>query len=152
MESNYFFREEQPKGIHISEAGKSYLLEATRWAKFLAIIGFVVLGLGCLSMLSAMFGDATAYNPYGVEMGMIKGLLAIVLIFTLIFIYPCYTLFRFAAIGKRALLGDDSIGLESAFNNLKRTFKFWGIYAIILLLFYGMILVFAITVAATASI
>jgi hypothetical protein len=143
---------EEPK-IIIDEAGKSYMLETARWAKFLAIMGIIVMAFAALGV----FGLMAAGSAISAELGQKYSggsivLSALYFILIAIFFYPMYTLLKFANLVKVAVTHFNQQQFDEAFRYLKNTFKFWGIYTLVLLFIYGIILVFTLTVAVTSSI
>ncbi len=118
----------------------SYLEETSKWAKFLAIVGFVYLGLGVLGILS-MGVFSSAFDPLYQEMGipMLPFLLFYVAIIGIMFI-PILYLYRFATNLKTAIQDNDASFLTDAFKNLKSHYKFYGIFVAIFLAIYGFFL------------
>ncbi len=148
MESN------QPldNSFNTSELGitsdvKSFLAETARWANFIAIVGFVLLGLLVLAgiffgtMLGALAGETGMPGGAGIAGGMMS---AVNIILALIVFFPLLYLFRFAKNTKQALRSNDQSTLTSAFENLKSHYKFNGILMIIILGIYALGLVVAI--------
>lgn len=137
----------------IDETGRAYILEISRWAKFLALIGLIFTGLLCIGLLFLVF-DASEIskqlgNIYGAGYGV--GMFFFYCLLILIFLYPSLTLFRFANRIKPALHTANTELFNEAFRNLKNTFKFCGIYMIIILTIYGLFILFAIITAAIAG-
>jgi hypothetical protein len=69
----------------------------------------------------------------------------------LIVLYPSITLLRFANRVKQALMTANNDQFNDAFKNLKNTFKFWGIYMILLLAVYGISIIFLLIGAAATG-
>ena len=141
-------------GLNIDPAGKSHLAEAARWARFLSIVGFVVIGLivlvgifagSIMSSMSKSFGD-NDLGPGARMSGGIMGsfLLIIYICVAALYFFPCLFLYRFATKMKTALAADDQETLNTSFQNLKKLFRFVGIMTIIVLAFYAIILVFGL--------
>ena len=140
-------------GLNIDPAAKAHLSEAARWARFLSIVGFVVIGLIVLvgvfagSILGTM-GSGLGGNDMGsarVTGGIMGSLLVVVYILVAALdFFPCLFLFRFASKMKTALAADDQETLNTSFQNLKKLFRFMGIVTIIVLAFYAIILVFGL--------
>jgi len=141
-------------GLSIDPAAKMHLSEAARWARFLAIVGFVMIGLIVLvgifagSIMGTLMGNAGAGNELGnlrVTGGIMGSFLIIfyILIAALYFL-PCLFLYRFATKMKTALAADDQETLNTSFQNLKKLLRFMGIMTIIGLAFYGIVLVFGL--------
>lgn len=131
--------------LKISEASKSFLLETTKWAKFLAILGFVGLGL---MVIGAFFIIALGSSLRGaggapVIMGVVYLLVAV------LYFFPTYYLYNFSVKMKKAILEIDQNNADSGFENLKSMFKFMGILAIVMISFY--VLFFFVALAIGAS-
>ena len=129
-----------------------YLTEAAKWAKFLAIMGFifcalfVLLGIFAGSIMSGFMGQTS--SSFGSEASglaaMGTGVIAAVyIILALIYLIPCIYLFNFASKMQTALRNNDQVNLNTSFRNLKSCFKFWGIMMIIILCFYAIVLTIA---------
>jgi hypothetical protein len=138
--------------LSVDPVAKTHLAETAKWARFLAIIGFIFLGLGLvvgiLSILTMsyatgnMSGDTTGFAAIA-SMG-IAGFILVYVIVGLIIFFPLLFLLRFANKMKAALASDDQQRLNLSFQNLKAYFRFWGIIAIIGLAFYAIVFLFAI--------
>jgi len=149
-------------GLGIDNVSKSHLSEAAKWAKFLAICGFIFIGLmvvyGILmsvmivSMTSTMSefetttGDASLKNLMGI------GMIIFYIAFAVIAFFPYYFLLRFANKMKSALVSNDQELLNGSFQNLKILYRYAGILTIIslVLIIFG-ILSMAVTVMMTGS-
>ena len=142
--------------LSIDPVTKTHLSETARWAKFLAIIGFVFLALmliggiisiGTMSYLSSNMGGDTA--GFGMFAGYGIGFLAFFFIIVAVIVFfPLMFLLRFANHMKAALASNDQQKLNTSFQNLKAYFRFWGIISIIVLAFYAIIFIFGIFGAA----
>ncbi len=142
----------EERKIIIDEASKSYMLETARWAKFFAIIGFVVLGFAALSVSGLLFTGAALAKELGQRYsGFSVGFSLFYLLLMFLFFYPMYTLLRFANLLKVSVNNFDQQGFDDAFRYLKNTFRFWGIYTIILIFIYGLFLLLATTIAVTSQ-
>src|ERR1043165_6982455 len=116
-------------GLNIDHISKSHLTEAARWAKFLAICGFIMLGLmivyGILMSIvfSTIMGGADeypgAYRRGGLTSAMGTFVVIFYLIFAVIAFFPYLFLLRFANNMKMALASDDQGTLNESFLNLK---------------------------------
>jgi len=136
--------------LSIDPVTKAHLTETAKWARFLAIIGFVFLGLGLVVGIISMaamsyvandvstagFGSLASFGIAGFVFGYI---LLILLVF-----FPLLFLLRFANQMKAALVSNDQHKLNVSFQNLKAYFRFWGILAIIVLAFYAIAFAFGI--------
>lgn len=121
---------------------KGYLLETSKWSKFLAIVGYIGLGFIVLLGLLLMFGLSLP-NAFPKGMPMFGfGLLYILM--AVLYYFPTTYLYKFAVKIKNGVNSNDESIVTDAFLNLKKTFKFIGIMMIVILSLYALILVFAV--------
>ena len=118
--------------LEITDTLKSYLLDAAKWGRFLAVIGII----SCLLMVAGAFyaGYYVSHLPsysFGSSMG--QAVTAFYIFFAVIWFYPCLFLYKFSANLLLALKSNTQEHIESAFISLKSAFKFLGIVAIIIL-------------------
>lgn len=146
-------------GFGIDTASRAHLSEAAKWAKFLAIVGFVVCGLIVIagifagSFLSVMSG---AYSDeYRGSTALTSGMGAVMAVMyigmAILFFFPYLFLFRFANQMKSALNTNDQQTLNSSFQNLKVMFRYVGILTIVLLSFYALAILMVIVTAASGN-
>ncbi|MDR3712551.1 MAG: DUF5362 family protein [Puia sp.] len=141
--------------LQVDHETTSYLGETARWAKFIAVVGFVSCGLLAIFGLFAgsifgasSFGNSNLFGGSGMG-GMIGVFLTVVYVgLAVLYFFPCLYLFNFASKMKVALHNNDQIQLNTSLKNLKSCFKFMGIMLIIILGLYGLILVGSIIGAA----
>lgn len=122
-----------------------YLLETSKWGKFIAIVGYVLIGIFILLGIFVMFGfsqisrlSGTAY-PMGL-FGFLYILIAVA------YYFPVNYLHKFSIQIKQGLNSKDVIPLSSGFQNLKSLFKFMGIFVIVILSIYALVLLIALPV------
>ena len=132
--------------LHVDHRSTSYLNETARWAKFLAIVGFVSCGILVLVAIFAGSFLAGAFGRLGTEGAALGGamLSTIYILIALVNFFPCFYLFNFASKMQMAIRSNDQEKLSASFSNLKSCFKFVGIMTVIVLSFYGLILIFAV--------
>lgn len=124
-------------GLGIDNTSKSHLSEAARWAKFIAICGFILIGLMILYGIGmAMFFLQFQYddNRYGSnEMKNFAGVVTFIIFGACILLsfFPYLFLLRFANKMKRALESEDQSELNASFMNLKILYRYMGILTII---------------------
>lgn len=130
--------------LEINDAAAQHLYETAKWAKFLAIVGFVFCGLFVLFGIyfATTVSSLGYYNRAFSGLGPAVGILYIVL--SLIFFFPFLFLMRFATKMKLALNSSDQETLTEAFNQHRRMYKYIGIIAIIIISIYALIIVFAL--------
>jgi len=140
--------------VHIFESGglnemsRAYLLETSRWTKFLAIMGFIATGIMVLAAFFMMAMGSTMGALAGSSASMMGGLMGvgmgmIYILVAAIYIYPVITLYKFSRNMKRGLQTNNNDLVTEAFRNQKNLYKFLGILMIILLAFYLMAFIFA---------
>ena len=122
--------------LSVEPATKAHLSEAAKWARFLAIIGMIFLGLMVVAGLFVATTVSTINQfdspGYSSPFAMFGPSIAIVyIIFAVIGFFPLLFLLRFANKAKAALSGNDQDALTTAFQNLKAYFRFIGILVII---------------------
>jgi hypothetical protein len=137
-------------GLSIDPAAKAHLSEAARWAKFLAIVGFVFIGIVVIAALFAGAIFSTYLNAFSaqggeaVARGMGFGITLYMLACAAVGFFPCLFLFRFSVKAKAALASGDQEGLNTSFQNLKKYFRYIGILTIIFLALYGIMLLISL--------
>ncbi len=121
---------------------KTFLKETAKWGKFLAIVGFIMIGFFVVfaifagTIMSGVLSEMS--GPSAVSGGMIT---VIYLLLGLIYFFPVLYLYRFSVKMQTALKNDDQEFLASSFENLKSCYKFMGIFMAVVLGFYGIVLV-----------
>ncbi|HYE53338.1 MAG TPA: DUF5362 family protein [Chitinophagaceae bacterium] len=136
--------------LHVDQQSNAYLHETARWAKFLAIVGFiacafiVLAGIFAGSIMSSM-GDGFGMAGLGVGAAIMYILIA------LLWFFPCLFLYRFAVRTQVALRNNEQQNLTAGLANLKSYFKFVGILTIIFISIYLLIFIFAMLGAGMAS-
>ena len=134
--------------LQVDPTASVYLRDASKWAKFLAIAGFIFCGLFvvvavlALTVLSALFNSVGASGVGGMGGGPIA--IIYIAIGALDF-FPCLYLYKFAARMQAALRTNDQERLNSSFRNMRAFYRFVGILMIVGLLVWLLgILVLAI--------
>lgn len=126
--------------LSITNESKGFLLTACKWAKFLAIVGFVGIGLlviVAIAILFIGFAPGGFDSPFG---GMPVMMMLIYLILALFYFFPTLYLYRFAVLTKRGIENTSSDLVTTGFENLKACFKFVGVTMAIILGFYAAML------------
>ena len=134
--------------LAVDEAGRAYFLETVRWTKFLAIIGFILVGLimiGGVSML--LFSPAFGTPVYGIISG--PFIFALYVAMGALYIYPVTCLYRFSTLIKRAIVSNNQAQFNNALRYQRNLFKFLGILTILLIVLYAVAIIFAIVATAT---
>ena len=135
---------EEVEALWISEDIRSYIYDAAKWTRFLAIVGFVFSAIVAISAFSvaAIFSSLAAVNPGNPMLKLNPAVItAIYLLFALVVFYPSFLLFKFSTAATQAVLFTDQTSLSVAMNKLKSYFKFWGIVTIITIILYILMIV-----------
>ncbi|MGN6568543.1 MAG: DUF5362 family protein [Flavipsychrobacter sp.] len=145
------FTPEENNQLAIDHVGKAYLLETVRWTKFMAILGFIAIGLLFLLglFLITLMPSMSMPNGYGGRgiTGALRGITFI--IFTVLYFYPVFALSKFSSNMKTAINGNSQTHLNDALRYQKSMYKYIGILTIIVLIFYALIILFAGVVLGT---
>lgn len=142
MEQNH---ESSLFGLTLDTHAKSHLKEIATWGRFLAITGFIfgaiflILALVIFSRSSEINSAMSSYrsnnNPF-FSAGFGAGIAIVYVIMAIIFIVPSVFQLKFGSQMKTALDTENVDELNSSLSNMKLTFRFWGIVAIIWLVLF----------------
>jgi hypothetical protein len=146
--------------IALSPTMMNFLYATAKWGKFLAIVGFIGVGIMVLlgvfggsimgaAMSTAMENDQSMNNPMLGSMGFLFGFFY--LLIAVLYFFPVLYLYKFSTRMQDGLRTKDEILVESSFESLKSLFKFMGILTAVILGFYALIIVFGIGVAGVAT-
>lgn len=127
--------------MQLSDQAKKYLLETSKWANFIAIVGFIAIGL--LIIMSFSIGTIMASLPEGSLGGLSPKFFSFFyLIAAGIYFIPVFFLFQFAQKTKQALMQDDHNLLTFGLKKLKSHYRFIGILFIVLIALYFFLILF----------
>lgn len=130
--------------LRITETAKSYLLEACKWGKFLAIIGFIFIGLTIIGSVIGL-GNASQFNA--ISSGFFVGSALIRILLVVLYFFPTFYLYKFSEKTKLGLTQGSQNETDEGLGFLKSLFKFIGIYTIVMLgLLLIMILVLSVLI------
>ncbi|MFN3272511.1 MAG: DUF5362 family protein [Cloacibacterium caeni] len=142
---------ENGENLVIDWRSKEFLKETAKWTKFLAILGFVGIGLMVLGSLVMLFAPSSLMSngdfPFGGKIFMMLLYLA----FAVLYYFPISYLYQFSENTKKAIVNNDNNAIRDAFEFLKSHYKFMGILTIILLAFYAIIIFIALIGAGAAA-
>jgi hypothetical protein len=129
----------------LTSAAVGFLQESAKWSKFMAIIGFIGIGLMVLvSLFMAIgFGGMGASNIPELPFSM-SAFSIIYVLFAAIYFFPVYYLYQYATKTNAALHSKNKQLLAEGLENLKSHHKFLGIFTLIIISIYGLIFVFAV--------
>ena len=156
MENNYYENESR-RDLQVNDIVKDYLLETAKWAKLIAIVGFVSLGLMVIMglFMGTIMGTLAAMSPEAAEIsGLGGGFFAILYIgMALIYFFPIKYLYDFSSKVKKAIQITDQNLFNEAMMKLKSHYKFIGILMLIMIILYvGMFVMMLIAAIAAAAI
>lgn len=145
MENNYeqpldmgFEAEESPQGelrFRITSEIRRYWKETARWGMFFSIIGLLYIGIALLTFFLSI-------SLLGIHESTLSTFFILV---ALAIIVPLWWLmFRFSRYTQKAVLHDDPAAAHVGFTNLRRLFQLLGILLIILLVFYGIVILISL--------
>jgi hypothetical protein len=119
--------------LQVDHLGAVYLRDAARWARFLAIAGFIFCGLFVvaailfMTVLSSLFNSMGASGVFGIGGGTIA---AVYIGIAILDFFPCLYLYKFAARMQVALNSNDQQQLNSSFLNMRAFYRFVGVLMI----------------------
>ena len=125
----------------LSSIDKVFLNSASKWAKFIAIVYFVMAGLLALGAFALIFGMGFLGGKSGMG-GIGVGVGLFYLALDLLIIFPALYLYRYAKNTQIAIHSNDETALTESFRNLKSWFQFVGILFIIFIAFNLVFFVF----------
>lgn len=129
-----FNHPEEEAKIIVDETARAYMLEIGRWGKFLAIAGFIFMGLLLLLSIVMAISFSSLADGFGGSGGLHPAFSAIILALMIaIYFYPIYALYKYAVQIKAALATENQELFNSAFGYLKGMFKYMGIFMIIII-------------------
>jgi hypothetical protein len=152
--------EEQNK-LSLDHLAVDALRESAKWCMFLAIVGFI--GIGLMVIFGAFMTFAMSVMPqqdaYGGMpdpfMGFKAYIGAFYIVIALIYFFPVYYLYNYAKGTKQAVETGNNGILSTALVNLKSHHKFLGIFTIIMIAVYVLaivgVMIFAASFAAGAG-
>lgn len=120
--------------LQIDPQSQSYLAETAKWAKFIAIVSFVMVGFIIIGLFSAAALMATdtfvdsGMGNYGSGFFVGVGIVMVLLV-----VVPNIFLFRFANKMQLALRHNHQPSLITAFSNIKSCYKFIGIFYLVII-------------------
>lgn len=131
----------QTETFAVNREIKLYLFETAKWGNILAIIGYVAMGIMALASLVMI----VAFSFIDMETAFPMWILGIVyLVFSGIYYIPVTYLYRFSNQMKLAVHRNDEKLYTTGFENLKSLFKFFGIFTLVLLGLYVLLIIGAV--------
>ncbi len=134
---------ENQTNLELNNQAVDALRESAKWSMFLAILGFI--GIGIMIIAALLMGSAFAmmptrntalgggFNPFGAMKGVIT---AFYIVLAIIYFFPVYYLYKYASGMKAALSIYNSDLVSDALVQLKSHHKFLGIMMIVMIAIY----------------
>jgi len=139
--------------LQLDQSAKQSLADASKWAHFLAIVGFIGIGITlAISFilgvtLFAMSDDRIIRTIAGEFYGIFTCFCYFVI--AALYYFPVLALYKFSKNTKKALEDSDSGALVTSFRYLKSHFKYIGILMLSIMILYGfLILAFLIMISS----
>ncbi|WP_233269906.1 DUF5362 family protein [Polaribacter sp. L3A8] len=134
----------QLEQLTITSAAKSFLKETAKWAKFLSIMGFILIGLMLVfAIFSTTIFELAAQMQPNIPKGLGATMTATYLVLSVVYFFPVYYLLQFSMKMKKALATKSDETLTKSFEMLKSHYKFIGVFTIITLSLYALLFVAA---------
>jgi len=131
--------------ITVNQEIKDYLLECSKWGRILAIVGYV--GIGLLTLLGIGFVIGLSVFNSVSDIGFPVGLFGLVyVLIAVLYYFPVTYLYRFSAQIKQGLNSNDQQSVTTGFGSLKSLFKFMGVFTIVVLSIYGLVLILVLPI------
>ena len=142
-----------PEQPVIDQRIRAYLIESTKWGKFLAIVSFILLAIFYIVYGGIFFSGVLSYATmaYGLGMGLGEPLFIIFvfILYAILLGLPAWFLYRYSSKIKKGLQQNNQLYLQEGFANLLYLFRFFGIFTLLVLLFnliiFGFIIFFWIS-------
>ena len=150
MENETIQNQSGVSGLQITNESIYLLSNSAKWAKFLAIVNFVFIGLLVIIAIFAGSVISSMGGMYGAPVG--GGLITITyLIIALIAFFPTYFLLMFATNLQKAIAGNDTPTLTESFKFMNKYYLFVGVMTIIALALIALAIVFGVIGAMAAG-
>ena len=133
--------------LTIDPLTKSHLYETAKWARFLSIVGFVLLffvatlGLYYMSLFNQLSSSPFESSEPTTDLSSSLYILVPFVIIVVIWFFPLLFLIRFSSNLKTALINNDQINLNVSLQNLKACFRYVSILTLIIVTFYTLVFV-----------
>ncbi|WP_297804065.1 DUF5362 family protein [uncultured Polaribacter sp.] len=132
----------QLEQLTLTSTSKSFLKETAKWTNFLSILGFILITLMLvLAAFSTTIFNMVAKMQPGIPESLGLSLAITYLVLSIIYFFPVYYLLQFSRKMKKALITKNNETLASAFEKLKSHYKFIGVFTIITLSLYALLII-----------
>lgn len=124
---------------------KTYLLEISKWGKFLAIVGYI--GIAVLAIVAIALIVISFITSIKLDVGLSLGTFGVIYFaLAILYYFPVKFLYKFSIQIKKGLESDNNQDITLGFENLKSLFKFTGILTIVILSIYALLLVIGLPI------
>ncbi|MBS1688051.1 MAG: hypothetical protein JSS96_04955 [Bacteroidetes bacterium] len=135
------YQQNENHHLEIDHVGRAYILETVRWTKFLAILGFIVMGLVFISgLLLAVVMPSVSIIPGTAGSTAVNSIGLLFLVG--VYFYPIYALSKFSSNMKAAMATSSQTHLNEGLRYQRSMYKYIGILTIIMLIFYLLMFLF----------
>lgn len=133
--------------LKITPESRGYLEETAKWGRVISICGFLFSALIIIPSIGTLFGIGTVAEAGNLETTFMTGLVAVYLFIGVLFFLPNYYMYNFSKNIKVSLdsSSSDSLPMVNGMKNLKLTFKFYGLFIILVVVAYFGAIMFAIS-------
>ncbi len=151
---NQYTQETGNEGLQVTRNMKTNWLTTSKWAMFLAILGFIytALALVVVAFMMPMMQTALTMTGQSELAGLMESAGIVFVIFMLLVVAVMFFIhffhLRFATGIQRAIQHDSQDAFESAWRNLRNHFRLNGIITIAVLAIYVIALIFIGSMAA----
>lgn len=124
----------------LNKTSLNWLNEAARWARFIAILGFILIGF--LIVVGLFIGPILSVLNENMDVESSRTALsggiiaAIYIVLAIVYFFPIYYLFQFSNGFITAYKAENEEKINASFHYLKKHYKFIGIVAIITIAIY----------------
>ena len=135
----------QLEQLTLTSASKSFLKETAKWAKFLAIIGFILIALMLVfAAFSTTIFDMAAKMQPGIPENLGLSMAITYVVLAIIYFFPVYYLLQFSNKMKKAISTKNDETLAKAFEMLKSHYKFIGVFTVITMSLYALLIIVSV--------
>ncbi len=121
--------------ILINDEIREYLEKTAKWVNFLAILGFIGLGLMAIAIIAMLFLNGSRSNNYS-NVGGSSFIAVFYILLAVFYYYPINYLYKFSVDITKGVNSNDQELFTSGFKSLKSLFKFQGILTIVVISIY----------------
>jgi len=128
----------------INQQMKQDLLTSAKWGKFLAIVGFVMLGFMVLGAIGVFGMGTNLNNGFGRQAFPTASIGIAYLIMAALYFFPTYYLLQYSNKIKEAITSVNNMSMQDAFGYIAKLYRFAGILTIVVISLYFIGIIFFI--------